>query len=577
LTGAVIVFGVGFCRLLFRSLTVAARMRFISHGRLEFDMRSRLYIAVVVALLTLGGLAPEALAIKIRLRNDLTVGMVTEYAVRIAGTRVTPGLRYEENVRFTQEGRLTLAVLEAPDRRHARRAWMMTLDPPQLVEITRDGQPVTQPPPAGALGLPPAASQLRLATIDAAQASASPVGGSRVQRAGLLLALDFSQWPNRLIAEGETWESPVERPELAGTWKHTYVSMTGRGRTRVARGRFEFSGALIGPFADVAEVKQVTGSWAWRVAERSLEASESQVMLAYGPKGERRELSMQVSLSRTQRRKLAADDLADARTELQQLGKLSNPVNPQPEALAEFVKTHPESLWSPVARDLLARTRINTEALGAMDADRLRNALVTLIRRWQRAALSGSVEALQPVRATFREMMAAQRTALHELAGDADQNTRAMATFCVAFGDQPADLTVVTRACADASERVRIWAAYGLAERRDPNTDLDVLLELLGDAHPKVRVRACQATRACVPIDSPRRGEFARRLLRMVTGDPDDLVHPPAAQALDALATEEELPALIEAEAQEEVPSARWQLEATIRRLGGKPKSASDN
>jgi HEAT repeat protein len=212
-----------------------------------------------------------------------------------------------------------------------------------------------------------------------------------------------------------------------------------------------------------------------------------------------------------------------------------------------------------------------------MDADRLRNALVTLIRRWQRAALSGSVEALQPVRATFREMMAAQRTALHELAGDADQNTRAMATFCVAFGDQPADLTVVTRACADASERVRIWAAYGLAERRDPNTDLDVLLKLLGDAHPKVRVRACQATRACVPIDSPRRGEFARRLLRMVAGDPDDLVHPPAAQALDALATEEELTALIEAEAQEEVPSARWQLEATIRRLGGKPKSASDN
>ncbi|MCB9851341.1 MAG: HEAT repeat domain-containing protein [Phycisphaerales bacterium] len=535
----------------------------------------RITLRLTILLTLVCGAVAQAADIKVRLRNDLTSGTLVVYDLLIRGERATPTPAYVEKVTFEQPGTLTLVVLEAPDPRHARRVWMMTLDEPKVVGLTRDDQPVDEPPDARALGLPPAASQLRLATITAEQADASPVGGSRVQRAALLLALDFARWPDRLVGAGEEWEIPAQRDELSGKWMYTYSGTEGRGADRLALGTFAFTGTLAGEYANDAEIERVAGRWQWRVAKRGLESSSSEVVLGYGPSGARRSLSFNVELSVRSRDYLERDALETARADLQALSDAASgggPSSGDRSALERFIAEHPKSLWLPVAHDLFERVTVSEEKLASLDPDDLRDSLVALITRWQRAAITGSVEALQPIRATFHELMNTNRSEMYGLCADADANTRAMAVFCVAFGDQPGDLAKVETACDDGEARVRMWAAYGLAERRDPATNHDLLWKLLGDDDDKVRCRACMAVTTCVERKANDRDRFMKRLLTIIESDKSDEVHPFAAQAIDAIAKREDLEALIHAEQIEEVPKARWQLENTIKRLGGKPK-----
>ena len=242
-----------------------------------------------------------------------------------------------------------------------------------------------------------------------------------------------------------------------------------------------------------------------------------------------------------------------------------------------FVEGHPASLWLPVARDLLERARSDVRTFGKMDAGQIADVLTKLVTRWQMAAMQNRLEPLQPVRATFRKLMKTNRGVLHELASAENPNLRAMAVFCIAFGDTPEDLARVVAACKDEEARVRAWAAYGLAERRATEVDPAVLEALLADVNDKVRQRACMAIRGCVRVDSPHRARFFKRLLERVRQDKVDEVRLLAALAVNDLATKDDLPALIDAEHEQDVPPIRRQLEATIRRLGGKPKEWLDD
>ena len=521
-----------------------------------------------------------ALGWQIRLRNDLTPGSRAVYDVAIRGVRTTHTIHYEEVLTYAQTGRLTLVILERPVQGVAVRAWMMELDEPAIESMTRDGQPVADFPPAKTVGLPPRLVQLTTGQVTPERAQASAVGGSWVQRAAMLLALDFAQWPDELVDEGASWERPAERDELRGTWTHQYTGTEGERGERLAIGAFNFAGKLTGRFEGVADIEKVSGQWKWYVAKRSLYSSASDVSLSYGDPEDPRLIDMHVELKLAARDHLDADQRKAALAELNQLGKLAVAANESDdngeEELAEFIEAHPRSIWRPVAEDLLARAAYDERVFGDLDADELVGALTKLVTAWQRAALSNQVEPLEPIRATLRELTESNRSTLYGLLKADDPNVRAMAAFCIAFGRELGDLAKVTDLCRDTSNRVRAWAAYGLAERRDPATDRDVLATLLADEDSNVRQRACMAVEACITIDAPQRERFFDLLLELVNTDPVDEVRPRAASALVSLAKKSDLPALIDAEHQQDVPPARRVLEAKIRELGGEPKGLDD-
>ncbi len=529
-------------------------------------------------------LAPSAHGAQVRLRNDLSPGAYTRYDVSVSGVRRTQTQRYEEVLSFTQTGRLSLLVFGDSQQqpRSATRAWMMQLDEPVVTSLTRAGQPVEELPHPKLAGLPPRVVQLRVGEIISARAEASAVGGSRVQRAAMLLALDFSHWPKDVISTGHEWSNTATRPELAGTWQHRYSRTEGRRAKRLAVGSFEFEGALTGEFKGVASIKSVRGEWRWLISKRSLQSVQSRVVLEYGPEVQGRVLELEVSLKLADRSRLPKDELRTARAEIKPLTVLARRAlrTGADDAKAElkaFIADHPDSLWLPVARDVLERASLEARTINTLSEDQLVDVLVSLVRRWQRAAGRNEVEKLEPLRSTYRELMESNGDAMRTLTRSDEANIRAMAAFATAFAKHPKHLQRVIELTQDEEPRVRAWAAYGLAERRDQTVDASVWFRLLEDSDRNVRLRACMAVETCVGATHPERRRLIRRLLVLVAKDDQEQVQVRSAKAVSAIAIAADLPDLIEAEATCDTPPARRILEATIRKLGGTPKDPLDD
>lgn len=559
------------------------------------NRRSTLSLTPVIAAVAMSALLPSTstwLSIPaarahgdaVRLRNDLSQGAYAQYDVVVRGLRRTPQRHHDEEITFEQTGRLRLLVLptSVPRPKNAARAWMMRLNDPVIKSFTRGGEPVADVPHPKCVGLPPRSVQLHVSEIDAENADASAAGGSRVQRAAMLLALDFAHWPDEVVATHAEWQTPSNRPELEGGWTHRYDRTEGSRAERQAVGSFEFQGKLAGEFDGVANIKSARGDWRWRVSKRSLESVESRVVLEYGPPEQRRELEFDVSLKIVERSRLRGEALTEAAGQIQPLSDMARETlqfgtDDAKDKLKAFINEHPKSLWLPVAEDILERAELEDRTIGELDEGQLVEMLAALIRRWQEVAHRNEVEKLEPVRSTYRELMESNGDALLKLTRSQETNIRAMAVFAVAFGKRSEYGDRVIALTRDKDPTVRAWAAYGLAERREPKADAALLITLLDDDDRNVRLRACMAAEACANPDDPNHRALLRKLLELIEDDDHEQVQVRAASAVSKVAVKSDLPTLIEAEADCDMPPARRILEASIRGLGGEPKDPSDD
>lgn len=515
----------------------------------------------------------------VRLRNDLTQGAYAQYDVMVRGVRRTPQRRHDEEIAFEQTGRLRLLVLptSVPRPKNAARVWMMQLDDPVITSCTRGGEPIADVPHPKMVGLPPRSVQLHVTEIDAENADATAVGGSRVQRAAMLLALDFAHWPDEVVSPHTDWQTPSKRPELEGGWTHRYDRTEGHRAERQAVGSFEFQGKLASGFDGVANIKAARGNWRWRVSKRSLESVESRVVLEYGPPEKRRELEFEVSLKIVERSRLRGAALDEAAGQIEPLSTMARDAlqfgtDEAKEKLKAFIREHPKSLWLPVAEDILERAELEERTINELGEGQLVEMLVALVRRWQGVAHRNEVEKLEPVRSTYRELMESNGDALLKLTHSEESSVRAMAVFAVAFGKLPKHGDRVIALTRDKDATVRAWATYGLAERREPKVDGALLITLFDDDDRNVRIRACMAAEVCVDPDDSKHKVLLRKLLVLIEDDDHEQVQVRAANAVSKVATKSDLPTLIEAEANCDMPPARRILEATIRGLGGEPK-----
>ncbi len=515
----------------------------------------------------------------VRLRNDLSPGAYAQYDVVVKGVRRTPQRRHDEEIAFEQSGRLRLLVLptSVPRPRNAPRAWMMQLDDPVITSYTRGGEPVADIPHPKMVGLPPRSIQLHVGEIDHQNADASAVGGSRVQRAAMLLALDFAHWPDDIVTPDSEWQTESKRPELAGAWTHRYVRTDGARAQRQAVGSFQFEGKLAGEYDGVANIKVARGDWRWLVSKRSLQSVESQVVLEYGPPHERRELSFDVKIEIAERSRLRGEALDKAAGQIQPLSNMAREAlqfgtEDAKDKIRSFILDNPKSLWLPVAEDILERAELEERTINELDDNQVLEMLVALVRRWQGVAHRNEVEKLEPVRSTYRELMESNHEALMRLTRSQEANIRAMAVFAVAFGKKPQHGDRVIELTRDKDATVRAWATYGLAERREPNADAALLVQLLDDEDRNVRIRACMAAESNANPDDSKHKRLLSKLLELIENDTNEQVQVRAASAVSKVAIKTDLPTLIDAEFKCDMPPARRILEATIRAMGGEPK-----
>ena len=518
--------------------------------------------------------APSA----VRLRNDLSAGMRSVYSMTIRTTRSTEESdeQAQEVLVYEQHGQLTLLGLTPPEQGRADRAWMLELDTAWAERLTRGGQEVTPLPEPVELGLPPRAVQLRVDKASPLDAYAWVVGGSPLEQAALQLALDVVHWPKDKVAAAEQWTFQMDQEHFSGERTFTLTEIRGKGLQREAvitsTPSVEFRGKLQG----VANLERAQCECVWQLEEKSLLTLESQVELSYQPQRDQRNLVLELTLKRLDRRRLppeerqlVADELAELTPSIESY--LSGDRSAAVDALGKFESEHPRSMWLPVARDLLAKAKYEANTLATLDEEQLGNVLEQLFVRWQSIAITDSPERLQPLRTTFGELVRTRRDGLRSLTTSEDANLRAMAVFCFAFGRQEDDLKVLTEAADDSSSLVRAWAVYGLAERGDPDTDSTLLTDALADTDPRVRQRACMAIKACVKPGSPRQARFATLLIDMLASESDKHVRMFAAATLGGLAGPSDLGRIQRVRLAEQESDVRALLDRIIRDLEHTP------
>lgn len=516
----------------------------------------------------------------VRLRNGLSPGVLTVFSLEARTTRSTAG-EMDEVVTYEQAGRLTLLVLSPPQGGRVDRAWMIELDEARVESLIRGGEPVRPPPEAVELGLPPRAAQLRVDRVSPSHAYASTAGGSALQQTALLLALDVTHWPDDPVRPSDTWEHRIDGEHLIGTRALTLEEVRGLGRRREAVLFSTVTGEFRAGLQGTATLERVESRCVWHVSDHSLLSLDSTVELAYSAEQTPRKLILELTLERLERRKLSAQERQPVLDQLAELTEAIEDYMHQDraqavEALRKFEPTHPDSIWLPVARDLLHKARYEQEKLASLTDDELVLVLAQLLARWQTIAVTESFERLQPLRTTFTELARTKGQALHELAGSDDANMRAIAVFCLAFGSEDRDRQAVVDACRDRQAVVRAWAVYGLAEQADSSTQPALLADALADEDPKVRQRACLAIGACIGPDSHDRTRFAELLLDVVRADAVQDVRAFAASALLRLAEPEHLSRIVTARAAEEALVVRERLDRIIRELGGTPSDEGE-
>jgi hypothetical protein len=512
----------------------------------------------------------------VRLRNDLTPGVLSVYSFTICSRRSTAGSGAEaqEFLIYEQAGRLTLFGLAPPRQGKADRAWMIELEEARVESLRSHGQQVIPPPSAADLGLPPRAAHLRVSRASPAHAYASIAGGSPIQQTALLLALDVTHWPDERVGADEVWEHQLDYEYFTGLRTSTLAQVSGKGRERQALVSSTAAGDFRDSLSDQAALERAQSDCLWHLGEHCLLSLDSTVELSYRPQRDPRSLTLELTLERLDRRTLSQQQRQPVIAEFEELTEsidryMGGDRAAAVEALRKFEPAHPRSIWLPVARDLLAKAKYEREKLESLSIEQTASVLVQLITRWQRIAITDAPERLHPLRRTFGELVRVKRDDLRRLAQDQDPNMRAIAVFCFAFGSQETDRKMLIASCSDPQPKVRAWAVYGLSEQGQSDTDRTLLKGALADADPKVRQRACMAIRACVRRDAPDRGQFGDLLLEVVRDDPDDDVRALAASALTQLAEKRQLPSLIETRAREQAAPVRERLDRVIGLLQG--------
>ncbi len=540
-------------------------------------------IPLALAALIPAGAVLAAPPRAVRLRNNLSPGVLTIYSLSIRAVRSTgkPSQAPTEVLTYEQQGRLTLFGLAPPRQGRADRAWMIELDEARVETLHRQGEEVTELPTGADAGLPARAAHLKVSRASTVHAYASVAGGSPIQDTALLLALDVTHWSDTPVSPPDAWEHRIDYEHLTGLRRLTLAEVRGRGRSRQAVVSSTVTGEFRDALGEQASLDRAESSCLWHLAEHSLVSLTSTSELTYRPQREPRKLTLELSIERVHRRKLPPEQRPAVADELSELadaiGRYARGDRAAAvEALRRFEPAHPRSIWLPVARDLLGKARYEREQLESLTVTQLASVLVQLITRWQSIAITDNPERLQPLRTTFAELVRIKRDDLRRLTRDPDADIRAIAVFCFAFGSQAADDQVLVEACQDPQAGVRAWAVYGLAERGQSTTDPDLLAGALADDDPQVRQRACMAVKACVRRGSPGERRLTELLLGVLSSDLEQDVRAFAVSALAGLVGQEHLPKLTALRALEESTRVRQRLDHVIGLLETSSENGAD-
>ncbi len=554
----------------------------------------------------LAGAPAAGAALTVRLRNDLAPGTVAVYAVRVQTTRLTERGESRTFLEFDQHAELTRYVLETPPTEAPQHAQMLVIRPARLMRLEQgattgpdqggqlwasDSQPV-QPgasattnrsspegkpaPDRDDLGLPPSGVRLNVARFGPGGAPLLMPFAPAVEQAVLQLLVDCGGWPAEPVRAGQSWQHPVRSDALVGQQTCRLRDAGQKARRRLATIDVSSSARFVGRYANRWELHRARSALVWDLANHLLEELTGSAAYREDRLRTVETVTLRIEIARRRLFRLPQASRERTRSELIRIADAVVAFNQHQWDQAEraarvFIGSSPASRWRPIADYILQETRAAKQHAAPLTTAELRDRLTRLVALWQAAVSEDEPRRLPRYRRALERLAQANRPELLRLAAEGDENARAVAVFALAFGTAPADLVTLQKAGADGHPRVRAWAAYGLAIRASPETDLALLGELLEDEAEVVRARGCQAVAACIQPGSETSARFRKKLLARLS-DPAAAVRRQAVLALANLGAAEDITALERSRTAEKDPTVRDLIEALIRRLQQRPK-----
>lgn len=484
--------------------------------------------------LLMGLAASTAAQAQVRLNNSLSPAVLTQHVITIRTTRQPAEPAVGQPQRFVQTGRWVRYNLDALYGDRARVAQLLVLEPASRSTTFPEDAP-----------LPSSRIRLRTVTIHSTRDETVRLGSLFPQHLLLERVLDHGHFPGGKVQVGQRWQQPIERADLAGTLSYELTAVESAGEGRLAVIAMSYEGRL-GDDLQWLEPLEATLYWSTRLGTLSQLTAQAAVRRTADDLPATTE-RIELKIKRLQRTRLDPRSDREVRQSLIEVSELvAIAQQGEPEVVARraqaFLRSYPHSPWRPVVDHYLQRLATLADAQLQRENMELISGLAALVVRWQEASSKGNEASLARVGRELAHLAVHHAEALRALVGCSSANVRSMAVFALGFG--PAEnLELVVPLVGDGHPRVRAWAYCALARLADTHTDPQLLQQGLNDADHRVRARAAEAVAACWDTQAAATPAVRDRLIELLDDDSSP-VRAHAARALVRLGDAQALPAI---------------------------------
>ncbi len=510
-------------------------------------------------------------------KNNLLSGHVTTHRLKRVVTRKSQRKDYVETLRYKQRTFWLQCNISEETPGRVMQYQMMVDAPAEVLHVKHGKKRVKPTPPSSDFNLSRGSTRLHSTNKTPRDAPAQVPLTDPVEKVVLNVLLDFAHWPPSRVEAGHRWERPVQFPGFEGTQTFEFVDLVEIDGQVAARLTLYVEGGFTGSLEKDWRFGKGQAILYWSRPERTLVKMEAQADYQRQRATAPDEFKLKLDVGITGLDMLDEDEQELVKAQVKLFaGALDEHRQGHDRVAArlcgEFRDRWPTAMWLPAVNELEDRTASRQKPDKRYSTKELDEALVRSVIAYDAACANLEHDLQARTKLTLAHLVAEYRSKLDKLARSKDEGVRGRAIFAFAFGDRPEDLHLVHRAAKDKSHRIRGMALAGLAARGSPNTDVELLLELLDDEKKSVRRRTCEAVAACVSPEHFSVVKLVEKLDHLMIYDKSDTVRLAAIRAIAAIGVPADIAKLRAALDHELNQENRKAVEQAIEQLQRKMK-----
>lgn len=509
-------------------------------------------LSALVAVLAITSAAQGQDKQQIEFRNNLLPGHLTRHRIKRVIERTGERGKDTEILKYGQVATWLQCNIGETTPGKMMVYQMMVDRPAEVIGVKRDGKRVKPKPAAADYSLSKGSTRLHSATVTPSDGAAQVPLTDAVERVVLQTMLDFANWPRKRLDAGHRWERTFEIPGFKGKQTFEFVDLMRMEGDVTARLTMYVEGSFTGALEGEYTFDKAQAIIYWLRMDRSLLKMDAQAF--YERKRPNKPDAYKLKLDVEMQDKRLLDDeqcdlIKDQMTLFSQALDKQRQRFPKDarELCREYRKRWPESMWLPAVEELESRTYPQDQGAPRLSDKAIKDVLVKSVLAHEAAVENSEYDLMEATQSTLAALAREYRSKLKKLARDKEAGVRSRAVFALAFGDKPDDLSIVQKAVRDKSSQVRALALAGLAARRSPATNVELLLIAMEDKSAKVRCRACEAIAVCVPPEHYAVVTIAERMQRLIIHDDSASVRIAAVRSLASVGAPADIAILEEA------------------------------